>query len=171
MATTFTAAALTSKGLVIGHIGDTRLYVMRRGRLEQVTQDHNVAAELVSSGAISAEEARTHPQRNVLTRTVGIDPATDPDVLQLRVRRGDRVLICSDGLHGLVASDQIAAVLSTGTPVFAANQLVEIANETGGSDNITAVVADVVRVRGRKMKRSSADTTSTNVSDDSTVEV
>jgi len=150
MGTTLVALAVVERedgtnGLTVAHIGDSRLYVYRDGVLRQVTVDHSLVQELVDDGQISEAQAAVHPQRHVLTRALGVEPAIEVDIIELAPRHGDRYLLCSDGLPREVSDDQIAAVLSRfSNPVEAANELVAVANLRGGTDNITVVVIDVL---------------------------
>ena len=150
MGTTLVALAVVERqdgtnGLTAAHIGDSRLYVYRDGVLKQVTVDHSLVQELVDDGQISEAQAAVHPQRHVLTRALGVEPAIEVDIIELAPRHGDRYLLCSDGLPREVSDDQIAAVLSRfPNPVEAANELVAVANLRGGNDNITVVVIDVL---------------------------
>jgi serine/threonine protein phosphatase PrpC len=150
MGTTLVALAVVERqdgtnGLTAAHIGDSRLYVYRDGVLKQVTVDHSLVQELVDDGQISEAQAAVHPQRHVLTRALGVEPAIEVDVIELAPKHGDRYLLCSDGLPREVSDDQIAAVLSRfPNPVEAANELVAVANLRGGNDNITVVVIDVL---------------------------
>lgn len=145
MGTTMTLLRLDEAGRAhFGHVGDSRAYIFRDGDMQQVTEDHTVAAEYVAAGEISAEEAAGHPQRHMLTRTLGLTRFVNVDELQLPVEPGDRILLCSDGLTEMVPDDAIAGLLGEGTAEQAAWSLVEEANEAGGVDNITVVVVDVV---------------------------
>ncbi len=150
MGTTLTALAAvdTREGPKLGivNVGDSRLYRLREGRdLEQLTEDHSLVASLVRQGRITAEEAETHPQRNILTRALGIDQAVAVDSWEIDPVVGDRFLICSDGLFNEVDANRITATLRRyADPAEAAAELVRLANEGGGRDNITAVVVDVV---------------------------
>jgi serine/threonine protein phosphatase PrpC len=146
MGTTMTAATLAAGGtLLIGHVGDSRAYLIRGGELRQVTEDHSLVEEMVRGGELTPEQAEVHPQRSVITRALGIDPGVEVDIYTLELQEGDRVLLCSDGLTGMVRTEEIAAVLQREPdPQKAANELVEAANEAGGEDNITVVLLDVV---------------------------
>ncbi|HUC15299.1 MAG TPA: Stp1/IreP family PP2C-type Ser/Thr phosphatase [Acidimicrobiales bacterium] len=150
MGTTLVALAVVERedgtnGLTAAHIGDSRLYVYRDGTLKQVTIDHSLVQELIDDGQISEAQAAVHPQRHVLTRALGVEPAIEVDIIDLAPRHGDRYLLCSDGLPREVSDDQIAAVLSRfPNPVEAAKELVAVANLRGGNDNITVVVIDVL---------------------------
>jgi protein phosphatase len=146
MGTTLTAGEFRPDGtLLVGHVGDSRLYLFRRSNLLQVTTDHSLVAEYVASGAISAEEAEQHPQRNVITRALGIDWEVIVDSHTVHLRPGDRVLICSDGLTSMVPHAEIAAIIQDQpAPQATCWALVEAANQAGGEDNITVAVVDVV---------------------------
>ena len=127
------------------NIGDSRLYLLRDGELDQVSEDHSLVEEMVRDGRISADEARGHPQRNILTRALGIDQQPEVDSDFINPYAGDRYLLCSDGLFNEVDEQRIASTLRRlADPEQAAQELVRLALEGGGRDNITVVVADVV---------------------------
>ncbi len=127
------------------NVGDSRTYLFRHGRLRRVTVDHSYVQELVATGHITDDEARTHPRRNIVTRALGIDPAVRVDAWTLPVVRGDRFLVCSDGLVDEVRDDAIAEVLAHGEdPQGTADELVALANAEGGRDNVTVIVVDVL---------------------------
>lgn len=145
MGTTLTAGILDGATLVIGHVGDSRLYLLRDGTLTQVTTDHSVVAELIAAGELTEAEALVDPRRAMITRALGIEPTVQVDVLELGLTPGDRLLLCSDGLTTMVRDPAIAEILASETDrERAASELVEAANLAGGADNITVVVADVV---------------------------
>ncbi len=121
--------------------GDSRLYRLRDGRVEPLTQDHSLVAEWVRLGVLRPEDAATHPRKNELMRCVGPTPALDPDVERIEIRPGDRFLLCSDGLWGEVADAEIGAVLGAEAPERAVRRLVDLANERGGPDNVTVQIA------------------------------
>ena len=129
---------------LVFNVGDSRLYRWYQGSLVQVTTDHTEVQELVDMGSITADEAKSHPLRHVITRAVGTDPSVEPDIWLLPPVPGERFLLCSDGLTGEVADEEIALVLSTeNDPTMAATRLVEKAIAAGGHDNVTVVVIDV----------------------------
>jgi PPM family protein phosphatase len=131
--------------LLVVNVGDSRAYLFRDGGLTQLTDDHSVVAELVRDGRITAQEAEAHPQRNVITRVLGVYPQVTADLWPVDAVRGDRYLLCSDGLFNEVSNDQMAAVLRRlSDPNEAAAELVRLANDGGGRDNITVIVLDVV---------------------------
>ena len=135
----------SAEQLALVNVGDSRTYLLRHGRLRRVTVDHSYVQELVATGHITDDEARTHPRRNIVTRALGIDPAVRVDAWTLPLVRGDRFLLCSDGLVDEVRDSDILDVLTTITePQAAAEELVALANRQGGRDNITVVVVEVV---------------------------
>ena len=146
MGTTVTALLHTGTTLVMAHLGDSRAYLLREGRLTQVTVDHTFVQHLVDTGRISPEEAEHHPQRNVVMRVLGdFDVDLTPDMSVREARAGDRWLLCSDGLSGFVSPEQITEVLAeTSGPDEAADLLITLSMTAGSTDNITVVVADVV---------------------------
>jgi protein phosphatase len=146
MGTTLTVALARSDDVVaIGHVGDSRAYMLRNGTLEQLTDDHSLVAELVRRGELSPEEAEVHPQRSVITRALGTDPDVDVDVFSVEGRSGDIFLLCSDGLSTMVDPDAIAEIVqqNRGNLEFATRALIRAANDGGGEDNITAVLFEI----------------------------
>ena len=149
MGTTLTAVALVEDGdeerLAIVNVGDSRAYLLQQGQLEQLTEDHSLVEQLVREGQLTPEEAQVHPQRSIITRALGLDPEVEVDSWELTPYKGDRLLLCSDGLTNEVTDEEIATTLRTvSDPEEAAKQLVDEARDHGGSDNITCVVVDVV---------------------------
>jgi protein phosphatase len=148
MGTTVTGLAGIEAGggdhLMVFNIGDSRVYRLGDGRLEQLTVDHSEVQELVLAGVITREQARTHPRRNVITRALGGGAGLHPDYWLRPAVSGDRYLMCSDGLFGELADDVMARLLAAGDPQHAAEALVAAANEAGGRDNVTAVVVDIL---------------------------
>ena len=146
MGTTLVAVLWHDEGVTFGHVGDSRLYMLRRGDLRQLTRDHSMVQEQLECGAITAEAARFAPNRNVLTRAVGIDPGTRADVHTHKVENGDLYLLCSDGLTDMVPDDELRETLvSCGSRIGAgAQRLVERANASGGLDNISVILVRVV---------------------------
>ena len=145
MGTTMTVALVEGDEVVIGHVGDSRAYLLRDGRIEQLTDDHSLVAELMKSGKLSAEEAETHPQRAVITRALGTDPDVDVDAFAVHAQAGDLFLICSDGLTTMVDDEEILALLERhhGDLPRAAKALVAAANKHGGEDNVTVVAFEI----------------------------
>ena len=146
MGTTLTAAALVGETLALGHVGDSRAYLLRRGEMRQLTRDHSWVANQVAEGTLSEAEAEQHPWRNILTRAVGVDPQVQVDGLAVTVEEGDVLLLCSDGLHSMLGSHEIARALERREPRSSSRLLVDIANAKGGYDNIAVVVARVDRI-------------------------
>lgn len=149
MGTTLTAVALVpgtdGDELVVVNVGDSRTYLLRQGELNQLTEDDSLVGELVRDGRIDRHEARLHPQRNIVTKALGLDGRLEVDPLQLIPVEGERLLLCSDGLSDEVDEDEIVSILrQQSDPQNAARALVELANERGGRDNVTVVVLDVV---------------------------
>jgi len=141
-ATTLVAAVIHEGRFWWCNVGDSRLYLANEGRLEQVSADHSWVEERVREGSLSAASARNHPRRNVVTRTIGFEPEVEADTGgPLELRPGSVLLLCSDGLHGPVDEDDIVRVLLSETPDVAAETLIRLANEAGGPDNISVVVA------------------------------
>jgi PPM family protein phosphatase len=141
MGTTFAGLLLLSRGAVIAHVGDSRVYRLRDGQLVQMTRDHSLANHLVERGVLKTEAVSSFRLRNVITRAVGVRESVEVDARLVDVRRGDAFLLCSDGLHGELGDDEIAAILrEPGHPAAAVGLLIDRANEKGGADNITAVL-------------------------------
>jgi protein phosphatase len=147
MGATVTAAVVRDDDLIIAQVGDSRCYLLREGRFEQLTEDHSWVAEQVRSGAMTLEAAEQSPFRNVITRSMGGAPEVEPDLYAVKLQVGDRFLLCSDGLSGMVSDAEIAEVLGQGSPSVAAWNLVDRANQYGGKDNITAFVLHVVDIQ------------------------
>jgi PPM family protein phosphatase len=144
MGTTCTLVLLENGSAHLAHVGDSRAYLYRSGELSQVTEDHNLVGRMLSEGRLSREEAAHHPQRNIITRALGLDPNVDVDLLTLELTEGDRLIICSDGLSSMVDEQTLAGIMSgERDPQAAAERLIEEANEAGGEDNITVVLIDV----------------------------
>ena len=148
MGTTATAIVLDGDRAGLVHIGDSRAYRLRAGRLEQLTEDHTLVQSLVDEGRITADEARHHPHRSLILRVLDGRQEIQPDLRTLDVRPGDRLLVCSDGLCGFVTDGDIARVLGSGTVDSAAVDLLRLALESGSSDNVTCVVGEVVGAPG-----------------------
>lgn len=143
MGSTIVVAVFRGDHLCVGHVGDSRLYRYRNGKLEQLTRDHSVIEELVGRGLLTHEEARQTIGKNLVTRALGIDEFVAEDIREEKTRVGDLYLLCSDGLNDVVADDDIAAMLTrhSGALDVLVHQLVKIANERGGPDNISVIVA------------------------------
>ena len=146
MGTTCVALALVGGRAFFANIGDSRGYIMRNGALRQVTLDHSWVAEQVRAGVLTAEQARTHTHRNVITRSLGTQPEVIADLFIETMHEGDRVLLCSDGLHGYVPEPEIQRVVMEEEPEPGVHLLIDMANANGGPDNITAVVVHLLAV-------------------------
>lgn len=145
MGTTLVALLQDGDMVHVANVGDSRGYLLRQGELSQVTVDHSLVQELVDDGRLSPEDAERHPQRSVITRALGIDPEVEFDLFTYKLQVGDRLLLCSDGLSDVVETTQIRNVLlRVRSPQKAARQLITVANEQGGPDNITVIVVDAV---------------------------
>jgi protein phosphatase len=161
MGTTVVAIALVRDNddevLAVANVGDSRAYRLADGVLEQLTEDHSLVADMVREGSLSAEEAATHPQRNILTRVLGVYDEVPVDVITVSPRHGDRYLLCSDGLFNEVPEEAIAAIMRRLVdPAEAADELVQRAVQSGGRDNVTVLLVDVVSDGGRSQQASSA---------------
>jgi protein phosphatase len=144
MGTTMTALMVDEGRAVVAQVGDSRAYLLRNHTLTQITEDHSVVGSLLRAGHITAEEARTHPQRSVVTRALGSDPDMGVDSFEISLLRGDRLLLCSDGLYGMVDDAYISEILSEALdPNQAAQQLIDAALAGGGADNISVIVIDI----------------------------
>ncbi len=143
MGTTISSALVTGRTLVTGQVGDSRVYQIRNGKAEQITEDHTLIAWQLKQGIISADEAKTSPHRNVITRAVGNRDYVEVDTHVVGIQRGDRFLLCSDGLHGYLEADEIAPVAAIGGEA-AVQKFIDMANARGGRDNITAVLVEIV---------------------------
>jgi protein phosphatase len=149
MGTTMTAVMIDAGRAVFAQVGDSRAYLLRNRKLSQVTEDHSVVAAMMRSGHLTAEEARRHPQRSVITRALGSDPNMNVDTFDITILRGDRLLICTDGLTTMVDDAHIQEILiSSLDPNHAAEKLVQAALAAGGSDNISVIVVDVSEEQG-----------------------
>ncbi len=145
MATTCTAVAVVGNTAVIAQVGDSRAYLMRNGALSQVTEDHSLVGEMVKKGLLGPDDARHHPQKNIILRAVGSHPRVEPDLYQVPLHVGDRLLMCSDGLSDLVLDEEMADVLRCYPLNEAGQRLVDLANDRGGKDNITVVLLESVQ--------------------------
>lgn len=144
MGTTITLVEVRPDGVgSFAHVGDSRAYLFRQGRLIQLTDDHTIVGEYLRSGKITEEQAAEHPQRHMITRALGLIHDLEVDVFDIEFEPGDRVLLCSDGVNGMIDDRSIAEALSLTSAEEAVWNLVERANSAGGNDNITAVVIDV----------------------------
>ena len=143
MGTTLTAALCLPECVYVAHMGDSRAYLLAHGRLQRITRDHTLVQELVQSGILTEQEAAIHPQRNIITRALGTQQSQAPDIFEQPWQRGDRLLICSDGLTNHVADEELEQYMKERhTPQQLCDLLVEQALHRGGSDNISVCVGD-----------------------------
>jgi len=152
MGTTCTSVILRDDEMYIGHVGDSRAYLIRDGELRQLSEDHSWVAEQVKRGALTPEEAETSPFRNVITRSLGAAQDVEPDVFREDLKKSDMLVLCSDGLSGYVSDNEILEIVLQWSPSIAAMKLIDKANEHGGGDNVTALVisiADIQKSAGR----------------------
>ncbi len=143
MGTTLTAALVDGDSVRLAHVGDSRAYLFRDGQLSMLTEDHTLVHRMVVEGEITEAEAETHPHRSILTRALGVDGEVQVDQGSIQPQSGDRILLCTDGLTGMVSDEQIRVILEeVADPQEAAERLIKAANRGGGVDNITAVILD-----------------------------
>lgn len=143
MGTTMTVIWEDKRAVLLGHVGDSRAYRLRDGELEQISQDHSMVAELVRDGVITPEEALRHPYRNIITRALGASETVDVDIREMDKRKGDRYLICSDGLSEYVREDKMRDILHSYSLEEAADIFLNLALEGGGRDNVSLVLTEV----------------------------
>jgi protein phosphatase len=145
MGTTLTVAEVEDGVVSIGHVGDSRAYLVRDGNLEQLTEDHSLVGELMRTGKLSAEEAETHPQRSMITRALGTDPNVDVDIFSVEPRVGDLFLLCSDGLTSMVDDREILRIVEEKRSDLdgLVKALIKAANKGGGEDNITVIAFEI----------------------------
>ncbi len=149
MGTTVSALLLSDTHYLIGHVGDSRIYLVRDGEMKQLTRDHSLVQEQVDAGLLTPDQARKHPQSNVITRCVGMADDIEPDVLEGEARMGDCFLLASDGLTGMVEDRRLQQLLlSRAAPARIVDALISEANNNGGNDNITAIVVRVLPQEG-----------------------
>lgn len=140
MGTTLSVLWMSDNFVYIGHVGDSRVYLLRDGEFKQMTLDHSLVEQLVREGVLTEEEAQNHPMRNIITRAIGTDESVEVDVVVEERRKGDLWLACSDGLHGLVDDCQMRDALRQYAPEKAADVLLKAALDAGGRDNVTLVI-------------------------------
>lgn len=149
MGTTLTAAYVGEDELTVAHVGDSRLYLFRDGRLERLSRDHSLVEELVREGKLTPEEAEEHPQRSIITRALGVEASVMVDTATHQVRDGDVLLLCSDGLTSMIHEPRVAEIVARAASLEeAGRELVEAANAAGGRDNITVVLLRIEEVAG-----------------------
>ena len=154
MGSTVSALLLSETKYVVGHVGDSRIYIVRDGEMHQLTKDHSLVQEQVDAGLLTPEQARKHPQSNVITRCIGMADEIEPDVFDGEARVGDAFLLASDGLTGMIDDRRIQQLLlSRAKPERIVDALIQEANMNGGNDNITAVVVRVLAAESTSTDR------------------
>ena len=144
MGTTLTAVVIENDKMAVAQVGDSRAYRLRGGVLEQLTNDHSLIAAMLESGQITPEEAKNHPSRSIITRALGSDPEMVPDLFEFDLAKGDRIILCSDGLSSMIGDVEIRDILNEHPdPQEAAEALVEASKKSGGLDNVTVIVANI----------------------------
>jgi len=149
MGTTGVAALLVADQLLVANVGDSRAYLVRSGRITQISRDHSFVSDQIAAGLMTPEEARSSMVRNIITRALGHSAGVEVDVFVEPLQAGDTVVLSTDGMHGLVSDEEIAAIAGLQPPDQAAQELVDRANELGGIDNITVVIAQIDELDGR----------------------
>jgi len=145
MGTTLVAAVLKGAWLFVANVGDSRAYLVRQGRIRQITRDHSWVAEQIEAGVITREQARQHAHRNIITRALGSRPDVEVDVFTMKVQAGDVIVLCSDGLSNELEDEEIGHIVAKNDPQKAADKLISLANQRGGNDNVTAIVVKVTK--------------------------
>ncbi|MBN1623970.1 MAG: Stp1/IreP family PP2C-type Ser/Thr phosphatase [Clostridia bacterium] len=141
MGTTMSLCCVDGNWINIGHIGDSRIYIMREGQIKQLTKDHSYVENLVDTGRITREQAKTHPDKNIITKALGLDMEVDSDYCREKLESGDRILLCSDGLTNELDDSEILKIIEDEKePGEAVESLLAKANESGGRDNVTALL-------------------------------
>ena len=140
MGTTLTMAIIVNKTMKVAHVGDSRLYLVRAGKMQQITTDHSYIEELVRKGSLTREEAERHPRKNIITRAIGCSPELEVDIVSLTTEKDDIYILCTDGLTNMLGEDEISEIVKNNTPDAACEKLVEEAKKQGGEDNITVIV-------------------------------
>lgn len=144
MGTTVTIALMSQYAMLVGHVGDSRAYILRDGVISKITSDHSLVAELVKNGTITEDEAQHHPQKNIITRALGAEETVQVDIESIQLKPNDTVMLCTDGLTNMLCDREIESLLTQNDdPSIAVRKLVDRANDLGGYDNITVAVAKV----------------------------
>ncbi len=142
MGTTVVLAIIAYDNVYIAHIGDSRAYILQNGKLHQVTKDHSLVQELLEQGKISEKEVLTHPNKNMITRAVGVNLMVDIDYLSLKLEKDTKIILCTDGLTNMVSDDEIAKTVRENNAQGSCEMLIDLANTAGGIDNITIAVIE-----------------------------
>jgi len=154
MGTTMTLALIDDSTIYIGHVGDTRAYLINEGSIMRLTKDHSLVQELIDKGEITEEESLHHPQKNVITRVVGYHPKVECELITRKINIGDRLLICCDGLTNYVRDTELKEIVMFNDSQIACKLLVDLANQRGGSDNISVIITPEIhamRARGEML--------------------
>ena len=160
MGTTLTADIIYEDVVVIGHVGDSRAYLIRNGSIYQITEDHSLVADQIKDGKITHEEALISPQRSVITRSIGTDPKVIPEIYQRELEEGDGILLCTDGLNDLVEDEEMLTIMmNTKSIEQTCDNLIELANQRGGYDNVTVIALEFGRFPRRGKDSKHAPTT------------
>ncbi len=148
MGTTLSAVFLQANNAIIAHVGDSRVYLFRHNKLHQLTEDHTLVADLIKEGLLREEEARTHPQRSVITRALGVNPNIDVEIIEKEINDEDVLILCTDGISSQISNEVIKEViLKSNHPEEMVKQLLVQANQAGGKDNATAIVIKILKVK------------------------
>jgi len=140
MGTTLTMALISGSAMTVAHVGDSRLYMVRDGKMKQLTEDHSYIEELVKKGSLTRKEAENHPRKNIITRAIGCMPELEVDILSLTIEKDDIFILCTDGLTNMLGEDAIYETVKDNNPDLSCSLLVEAAKKQGGEDNITVIV-------------------------------
>lgn len=143
MGTTIVSTVILEKELILAHVGDSRAYIVRNQEIKQLTEDHSLVNELIKTGEISVEMAQNHPKKNILVRSIGVPGEVEVDISLINCQEKDIILLCSDGLTNMLSNEDIKMIMSNGKSLNSrVNELIEQANEAGGTDNITVLLID-----------------------------
>jgi protein phosphatase len=146
MGTTIVAAAFKDDLVYLANVGDSRCYIVRDGQIMQLTEDHSLVSEQLKAGIIKPSEAKNHKLKNIITRSVGFQDTVDIDISCFEVKRGDKILLCTDGLTNMVSNEELLSVMNDNAPREACGALIQLANAQGGEDNITLIITEVLSV-------------------------
>ncbi|MBP5264609.1 MAG: Stp1/IreP family PP2C-type Ser/Thr phosphatase [Lachnospiraceae bacterium] len=143
MGTTVVAATIDGDEMTVMNVGDSRLYVIDEDEIRQITEDHSLVEEMVRKGVLAREKARNHPKKNIITRAVGVAGVVEPDFFEVKLKAGDKVLLCSDGLSNMLEDEELKRIISgKGTLEEKATRLIDVANGNGGKDNVSVILID-----------------------------
>jgi protein phosphatase len=148
MGTTIVTTIFQKGKIYLAHVGDSRCYLLRDGKIKQLTQDHSLITEQLQAGVISSADVRNHKLKNIITRSVGFQEDVDTDIIMKGTKVGDKFLLCTDGLTNMVTTDDLVSILSSNSPREACVALIDLANKNGGDDNVTVIVTEVLDSEG-----------------------